>query len=244
MSQAILLTRVSTGVFRFAVLILLASCFVANPFRMTAQEAAPASNDAPAASTAPPPGSEEAAVEAGDNAFRHSEVIKAVAKALHLSKETTARGFEIINIAVVVFGIGIPLYRFLPKYLRNRSEKLSGDIEAARKQTEDANSRLKAVESKLAHLDEEIAKFRSDLKAEMEQDEARIKAAIEEERERVVAQAEQEIGKAAAQAKRGLRHFAAELAIEQASNQLVLTPETDRALIAEFVSNAGKGGTN
>jgi F-type H+-transporting ATPase subunit b len=49
---------------------------------------------------------------------------------------------------------------------------------------------------------------------------------------------------AAAQAKRSLRHFAADLAIEQATRQLVLTPETDRALIAEFVSEAGRDGMN
>jgi F-type H+-transporting ATPase subunit b len=44
-----------------------------------------------------------------------------------------------------------------------------------------------------------------------------------------------------------LRHFAADLAIEQAARQLTLTPETDRALIAEFigqVSSDGKGGKN
>ena len=56
---------------------------------------------------------------------------------------------------------------------------------------------------------------------------------------------------AAAQAQRGLRHFAAELAVEQAARQLVLTPETDRALIAEFIGQVsssstgnGKGGQN
>jgi hypothetical protein len=54
---------------------------------------------------------------------------------------------------------------------------------------------------------------------------------------------------AAAQAKRGLRHFAADLAIDQASKQLVLTPQTDQALIAEFLSDvnlqgATKGGQN
>jgi F-type H+-transporting ATPase subunit b len=44
-----------------------------------------------------------------------------------------------------------------------------------------------------------------------------------------------------------LRSFAADLAIEQAEKQLVLTPETDRALIAEFISDVatnGKGGKN
>ncbi len=52
---------------------------------------------------------------------------------------------------------------------------------------------------------------------------------------------------AAAQAKRGLRNFAADLAIDQAAKQLVLTAENDRALIAEFVrdtATSGKGGQN
>jgi F-type H+-transporting ATPase subunit b len=49
---------------------------------------------------------------------------------------------------------------------------------------------------------------------------------------------------AAAQARRGLRHFAADLAIDQATKQLVLTAETDRALIAEFVGDVTKGGQN
>ena len=47
----------------------------------------------------------------------------------------------------------------------------------------------------------------------------------------------------AAQARRGLRHFAADLAVDQAATQMVLTPETDRALLAEFVGNVGKTGT-
>jgi F-type H+-transporting ATPase subunit b len=49
---------------------------------------------------------------------------------------------------------------------------------------------------------------------------------------------------AAAQARRGLRNFAANLAIDQAAKQLVLSPETDKALIAEFVGDVVKGGQN
>ena len=77
------------------------------------------------------------------------------------------------------------------------------------------------------------------MEQQIAQDEQRSKAALEEESARIVASAEQEIGVAAAQAKRSLRHFAADLAIEQAAKKLVLTPETDRALIAEFVSADG-----
>ena len=56
-----------------------------------------------------------------------------------------------------------------------------------------------------------------------------------------MASAEQEISVAAAQSKRSLRHFAADLAIDQAVKKLVLTPETDQALIAQFVREAGDG---
>jgi F-type H+-transporting ATPase subunit b len=216
----------------------------AMPLRAMAQEPVPDAASQPAAGDEVSEKQIEKDEEKGENAYRHSAMIKAAARVLHLSTETTARSFEIINIAIVVLGLGIPLYRFLPKYLRGRAEKVSSDIESARKVTEDANTRLSAVEAKLAHLDEEIQKFRAEMEAEMHADETRIKAAIEEESARIVASAEQEIGVAAAQARRGLRHFAADLAIEQAAKQIVLTPETDRALIAEFVSDVGKGGMN
>jgi F-type H+-transporting ATPase subunit b len=172
-----------------------------------------------------------------------------LAKKFHLDVETTAQIFEFINFAILVLAIGVPLYRFLPKYLRTRKQKLADDIESARKATEDANARLSAVEAKLSKLDEEIQKFRSEVETDSRQDEARIKASLADESVRIVEAAEQEIGMAAAQARRGLRNFAAGLAIDQAARQLVLTPETDRALIAEFVGDvvrggAGKGGKN
>ena len=132
----------------------------------------------------------------------------------------------------------------MPKFLKNRAAKVREDIDSAKKVTDDANARLSAVEAKLASIGDEIAKFRAEVERESSQDEARIKATIEEESTRIVAAAEQEIGVAAAQAKRALRHFAADLAIEQAAKQLVLTAETDRALIAEFVGDVAKGGLN
>ncbi len=179
--------------------------------------------------------------------YRHAPVVKSLARILHLNVESAARLFEIINVAVVVLAIVIPLARLMPRLLRKRSEKVRNDIESARKVTEDANSRLTAVEAKLSSLDEEIAKFRNEVEQQIHQDEERSKAALEEEGARIVASAEQELNAAAAQAKRGLRNFAADLAIEQAARQLVLTPETDRALIAEFVrettgNGAGRGG--
>ena len=190
-----------------------------------------------------PPRTESAKNEESENdLYRHSAVIQSLARMMHLGVETTARLFEIFNVLVVVLGIGVPLWRFLPKFLRKRSEKIRGDLETARKTTEDANTRLSAVEAKLASLDQEIAKFRAEVEQQIALDEQRGKAALEEEGARIVAAAEQEIGVAAAQARRSLRHFAADLAIDQAVKKLVLTPETDRALIAEFVNETGGSG--
>ena len=233
--------------------------FAAAPAFLAAQPTTPAGTPAPAAtvqgttsSQAAPtsvntevtPGTEEEDL----NVYRHAPIVQTMAKMLHMKLETTARLFEAINFLIIALAIGIPLVKLLPRVFRKRSQTLRHSVESARKMTEEANARLSAVEAKLSKLDEEIAAIRVHVEEESKQDEARIKAAIEEESGRIVAAAEQEIGVAAAQAQRGLRHFAAELAIEQAARQLVLTPETDRALIAEFMhetsNGAGKGGQN
>ncbi len=179
--------------------------------------------------------------------FRHAPIVAKIGEKMGMNVETTARVFEGINFVIILLAIVIPIVRIVPRTLHTRSKTLTRDIQTAREATADAKARLSAVEAKLAGLNAEIQKFRAQVEQESRNDEARIKATIEEETTRIVAAAEQEINLAAAQARRGLRRFAADLAIEQAEKQLVLTAETDRALIAEFISDvaangAGKGG--
>lgn len=219
-----------------------------SPVRAIAQQAAPAAQSSAGSQagvdkTIDKAGATESAGE-DENIYRHTPLVTSLARMFHLSVETTARLFEFINFAIVALAILIPLVRIMPRVIRKRSETLKHDLETARKTTADANTRLSAVEAKLSKLDSEIAAIRAQVEDESKQDEQRIKASIGEESERIVAAAEQEISVAVAQAKRGLRHFAADLAIEQASKQLVLTPETDRALIAQFVGGVAKGGQN
>jgi F-type H+-transporting ATPase subunit b len=154
---------------------------------------------------------------------------------LHLDVETTARIFEGINFAIIVLAVGYFILRMLPKTLRTRSEKVRTEIESARKVSEDAYARLSAIEDKLSGLDGEIAQIRTQVELESKQDEVRIKSTIKEESARIVAAAAQEMEATVAQARRSLRHFAADLAIDQAVEQLAITPETDRVLIAEFL---------
>jgi F-type H+-transporting ATPase subunit b len=256
--------RVS-GKFRFSIrcggLILLA-VLALGPFRSSAQEPAaprPEINARANEDQGLPaqPGQEKREEEEEHNLFRHTALVSSISDSVfHDDKnatdpekvelrnkhiEQTARVFEWINAAIILLCIFIPVGKFLPRVIRKRQITLTHNLETARKTSADANARLSAVEAQLSRLDEEIAKIRAQVEEESKHDEARIKASIEEERARIVASAEQEIDAAAAHAQRSLRHFAADLAIEQAARQLVLTPETDRALIAEFIEEAGNG---
>jgi F-type H+-transporting ATPase subunit b len=222
------------------------------PFRAAAQAPTPASGP-PATASAPPAATAAApapkSTEEQEQAFLHSPIVQSVARILHLKLDTAVTLLLAINFAIIFFFIAIPLSRLMPKIIRKRSQTLSHDLKTAREATADAQSRLSAVEAKLAGLGEEMQKFRAQVEQDSLEDEKRIKAALGEESARIVAAAEQEISVAAAQVRRGLRDFAADLAIDQASRQLAMTPETDRALIAEFVAGVAadasrKGGQN
>jgi F-type H+-transporting ATPase subunit b len=233
----------------FLAVAVLAAGVAAFPSRAPAQESsAPQAQPSTSSNATEGTGAAHAegshAEEDDHSQYLYAPVVKTFARVLHLKVETASLLFQIINAAIIILAIVIPIGRRLPKLLRKRSQKVRDDIESARKLTQDANARLGAVEAKLSSLDQEIAKFRTEVEQQIVQDEQRSKAAFEEESARIVASAEQEISVAAAQAKRTLRHFAADLAIEQAAKKLVLTPETDRALIAEFVSETSKGGQN
>jgi F-type H+-transporting ATPase subunit b len=230
--------------FRVFLFLALMAGMAAAPSRLAAQavpqEAAAQPAHQPATEVAAP---EKKSDEEQAEVFRlEGPMVKWAAKTFNASPETVATVFEFLNFAIIVFGIGIPLVRYLPKVLRKRTEKVSGDIESARKVTEDASARLSAIEAKLAGLDEEIRVIRVQVETESRQDMERIHTSIAEESARIVAAAEQEIGASAALARRSLRNFAADLAIDQATKQLVLTPETDRALIAEFLGDAALEG--
>ena len=175
-------------------------------------------------------------------------MVKWAARTFSLSQETASNIFQFINFGIIVLLVGIPVVKVLPKVFHKRTETLSQSLKEARAATADAKARLSAVEAKLAGLDDEIKKFRTQVEQESLDDEKRIKASLAEESARIVEAAEQELDVAAAQARRSLRLFAAELAVEQAAKQLVLTPETDRALIADFIggvaATGAKGGQN
>ena len=216
----------------------------AGPQRALAQQEQPAGLGSSHASKPLPPGnpaSTETPQSEEDqiNGYLHAPVVRTMARLMHTSTNTASVIFVIINFVIIFLAIAIPVARITPRIMRKRSQTLKHDLTAARAATEEARNRLSAVEAKLAGLDEEIARFRAEVEQESVEDEKRIKATFDEESARILTAAEQEIGAATAHAMRALRGFAADLAIEHAAKQLVLTPEMDRALITEFVGQLG-----
>ena len=239
--------RSCSPVFGIALLLTL-TALVLTLNRAAAQQNVPAAS-APAgkSAAAQPAQSPSSSDDEGDAQFLHSSAVQSVARILHLKLDTAVTLLLGINFAIIFFAIVIPLTRYMPKMIRKRSQTLSQDLNDAHKATADAQARLSAVEAQLAGLGEEIKKLSAQVEKESLEDEKRIKAALGEESARIVTAAEQEIDVAVTQAKRGLRSFAADLAIGRAEKQMALSVETDRALIDEFVAGvagAAKEGRN
>ena len=168
------------------------------------------------------------------DAYRHSAMVKAIGSKFGLDAEQAASVFTIINLVVLVGAIGWFLVKSLPRTFRNRNTVIQKQLVDARSATEEAGARLSNVEGRLEKLDEQIASLKSQAEKDLVGEEGRIKASIESEKARILQAAEQEIASVTAHAQREIKRFAADLAIDQAAQKLVVSAETDRLLVQEF----------
>ncbi len=173
------------------------------------------------------------------DAYRMSPSVVKIGAMLGMKPETAANVFTIFNIVVLFGAIGYGLAKALPKAFRDRSTKIQKGLVDARSATEEASSRLNAVEDRLSKLDDQIAAMRTQAEADSARDEQRIKASVEDEKAKIVAAAEAEIASATMLARREIQKYAAELAIDQAARKLVVTPDTDRLLVQAFANKLG-----
>lgn len=218
---------------------------LAAPLKLAAQEAAPAASSETAATASKPAGDERPSQEEQNKQFLiGGPIVKWTARTFNTSVENAATIYQIANFIIIVLLIGVPLIRVMPKIFRKRSQTLTHNLQTAREATEQANVRLRAVEEKLAGLGDEIKKLQAQVEQDSLEDEKRVKASLAEESARIVESAEQELNVAVAHARRGLRNFAADLAVERAARQMALTPEADRALISDFINGVQSNGSN
>jgi F-type H+-transporting ATPase subunit b len=169
-----------------------------------------------------------------NDAYLHSDAVKAIGAKLGMTTEQAATAFLIVNFAVLALGVLWLVVKLLPKTLRDRNTAIQKNLVDARTATEEASSRLNSVEERLSKLDGQIAAMRAQAEKDSAADEQRIKASVEEEKQKILATAEQEIAAATSLAQRQIQKYAAELAIEQAARKLVVSAETDRLLVQGF----------
>lgn len=168
--------------------------------------------------------------------YKQSPVVKKLGSMMGMKPEAAATTFEVLNFAILAAAILYALGKALPKTFRNRSAGIQKELVDARTATEEATQRLNSVEDRLAKLDGQIAEMRQQAEKDIAADELRIKASVEDETRKILAAADQEISAATLQGQRQLQKYAAELAIEQAARKLVITADTDRVLVQNFVS--------
>ena len=165
---------------------------------------------------------------------------------LGMNPAQAATAFTLFNFVLLAIAVGYMLLKMLPKTFRNRNTFIQKQLVDARTATEEATSRLNAVEERLSKLDSQIDDMRKHAEADAARDEQRIKASVEEEKVKIIAAAEAEIQSATTLAQRQIQQYAAELAIDQAARKLIVTAETDRLLVESFAHRLGSdnGGQN
>ena len=171
--------------------------------------------------------------------YAHSSVVKYLAGKVGISTPEMARIFEDFNSGVLIAIILYFVLTRVPKSFSEKRRKLAEDLVEARKATENAEKRLTSVEARLQSLGGEIEEMRGHAAEIAQGEEARIRAAMEAERERIVHSAEAEIEAAQSNAERGLKRYAADLAVDRATERVSLDTEGDRMLVDEFLQSLG-----
>ena len=181
-------------------------------------------------------------------AYTHSKVVQALARRLGLSAGAASRLFEDFNSGVLIAVILFYIFKKVPGIFRAQRKTIEHDLVEARSATADAEARLREVELKLAGLNGEVEALRKQALENNRHEEERMHASLEEERDRIVRSAQAEIHAAQTAAERGLRRYAADLAVDRAAERVRLSEDGDRVLVDDFLKNLagtiGKRGQN
>ena len=155
-------------------------------------------------------------------------------------------GFELwkfVNLAVFV---GVMIFILTRKVklgeaFRTRSENIKRALARAREERDAALAKLKEVEERLAHLDQEVAAIREQHVREAAEERERIAKSTEKEIAKLSEQAQREIETAGKVAKKELRRFTAEQSVLLAEELIVreMKPEDETRLINRSIEELG-----
>jgi len=149
---------------------------------------------------------------------------------------------NILNLAVVIFG----LYKFLPGFLggilERRREGILSDLKDAEDRLTQASQSLEQAKQELASAEQKAAKIRSDCQARAEAIRLESEKRTVEEMARIKQGAASDLNSEASRVTTQLRREAAKLAIEKALEILPgkLDEQAQTNLISQSIKNMGK----
>lgn len=189
----------------------------------------------------------ENAAEGDETAgFKHSPVVRWISTHIGISTEAGYWVLYSLDFAIIALLIAWGWKKNIPAAFRTRTAAIRKTMDEAQAASADANRRLGDIEARLSRLDKEIAQMAAAAEAEASAEEARIREAAEQESRRIVEGAQAEIESASRLARRGLKAYAADLAVSLAEKRIQVDPGTDQQLVQNFsrelAGGNGKGG--
>lgn len=166
--------------------------------------------------------------------------------------ETHSEGIPLKEIGLHAFNflllIGLLVYLLrtpVRDFLNTRSAQVRKELEDADKQRSDAEARYKAIQSKLAHFEEELTSMKADGVADAEREAQQTAERAVRDAAHLKETAERAIREETAMARNTLRRDAVDLAVKLAEESLrsQLGPADQQQLAQEFLASIPKEGT-
>jgi F-type H+-transporting ATPase subunit b len=154
--------------------------------------------------------------------------------------------WKIANFALLAIGLGYMIYKNLPPFFRTRTATIQQGIAEAQQIKRDAEKRAAETDAKVAALGQEIEKFRTESREEMQRESERIRQETARQIARLQQQAQLDIESAAKNARRELRNYAAGLSVELAEQRIRgrLDATSESAILDWFVADLKREGSN
>ncbi len=147
-----------------------------------------------------------------------------------------------VNFAILAAGLGYAAIKIGGPALKGQQQGILDQLGAAAKRAEAAAAEAAEIDRKVSNLGAEVELVRQKAAGEMEAEAKRIEAETAQMLEKVRASAEQEIVSAEKHARQQIKAAASALALELALKKLKsqVTPERQRALVAQFTTRLGE----
>jgi F-type H+-transporting ATPase subunit b len=154
-------------------------------------------------------------------------------------KAEPSAGWKWANFAILAVLLGYGIAKAAPPLFRSRSAEIERGIAEAKAIKQDADRRAAEVEAKTKALGADIERFRTESRAEMQQEGERIRQETAAQIKRLELKAEQEIESAGKTAGRELKSYAAKLALDLAEQRIRarMDAKTEQALVDGYIQD-------